>query len=351
MTSSTYLNFSAAFILILQLCLTFGPTMAQNEGDIRLVGMHSRSKGRVEVFYKKEWGTICDHNYGGAAHTICYQLNFLSPPSSHIGSSVKYLSKLLPTGSKVVLENVTDVVPIHFRDIDCGPIHSNPLSVIHLLRCNYVEIEKDSLCTHEDDLAVLCESQEGFRRKPYKSEVRLVKHGSNKNVNFTSRGILEIFLNSSWGNVCQSHFSESAAHTSCQQLGYTHAIDISWTDMRTADIVWLNKVNCGNKNYPCLNSCFGHHHVKNYTCRDNHYTVLNCSFAPSFAPKSPSGNPTKCMLTKKYHKVPAYLIGIISVVSSLWLVIVGAIIMITACFYIGNSSYRRNKRSGYVEVE
>lgn len=333
------LNACSAILAILSMSSTLLTSsllvMAQNEGDIRLVGMGSRAQGRVEVFYNKKWGTICDYNYGGAASAICYQLNFRSPPSSHDGSSVKDLSKS-PNGGKVSLENITDGVPIHFRDVDCGPIYSNPPSVIHLLRCNYVDLEQDSKCTHKDDLVVFCESREELREIPYPSDVRLVQSGKDDggNITFTSSGTLEIYLNSSWGNVCYTNFSDSAANTSCQQLGYTHATTISWTNVRTADMVWFNKLNCGSKSYSCLNSCFEKDETRNSTCLDGRYAVLNCSFDPKLIFKSFSGNPTKCKLRKKYSSVPIDLIGITSVAGLLWLVTVASIVVAASCFYV-----------------
>ena len=336
--SAQNLNAPPAIFVILMVLLTpqIIPllVMAQNKGDIRLIGMDSRAQGRVEVFYNNEWGTICDYNYEGAASTICYQLNFTSPPSSHDGRSVKELSKS-PKSRKVKLVNISDDVPIHFRDVDCGPIYSNPQSVIHLLRCNYVELDLNTKCTHFDDLVVFCEFREEYYENPYPSEVRLVKSGNDGgNITFVSTGTLEIYLNNRWGNVCYMNFSNTAANTTCQQLGYTHAIDISWTNVRTTDMVWFDKVSCGSKSYSCLNSCFEQANMKNTTCIDGHYAVLTCSFDPKLMPKSISGNPTMCKLMKKYSDVPAYFISIMCVVSLLWLLAVTIIMLAAICHYM-----------------
>ena len=53
----------------------------------------------------------------------------------------------------------------------------------------------------------------------YEGAVRLVGD------NYTSSGLLEVFLNDQWGTVCNSRFSFlfNAADTVCKQLGYTRA--------------------------------------------------------------------------------------------------------------------------------
>ena len=42
---------------------------------VRLVGGQSPREGRVEVFYNKQWGTVCDDGFNqAAARVVCNSL-------------------------------------------------------------------------------------------------------------------------------------------------------------------------------------------------------------------------------------------------------------------------------------
>lgn len=44
---------------------------------VQLAGGDGRSYGRVEIFYRGEWGTICDDQWdNNDAHVICHMLGY-----------------------------------------------------------------------------------------------------------------------------------------------------------------------------------------------------------------------------------------------------------------------------------
>ena len=41
---------------------------------------------------------------------------------------------------------------------------------------------------------------------------------------WSSQGLLQVYLNDRWGTVCSEFFTQSTADAACQQLGYTNAL-------------------------------------------------------------------------------------------------------------------------------
>ena len=49
------------------------------DGEIRLIGGSSPASGRVEIFYRGEWGTVCEDGWTTAnARVTCLELGFTS---------------------------------------------------------------------------------------------------------------------------------------------------------------------------------------------------------------------------------------------------------------------------------
>ena len=75
-----YLQISAALLTLEMLLYSLG----QSSGDLRLVARNgqttsSLTAGRLEVYYNRQWGTVCDDLFGIAeAHVACSQLGFVA---------------------------------------------------------------------------------------------------------------------------------------------------------------------------------------------------------------------------------------------------------------------------------
>lgn len=101
------------------------------EGNIRLRGGSSRREGRVEVFHRGEWGTVCDDHWKTAnARVVCYELGFTSVrkvyQSFGPGSGKIWLNRVNCRGNETALVN-------------CGNSGWGVTS-----------------CTHSEDVGVIC---------------------------------------------------------------------------------------------------------------------------------------------------------------------------------------------------
>ncbi len=58
-------------------CSIYSVSTGQSIGDLRLAGSRSDSAGRLEVYYNRRWGTVCDDNFGpNDARVACAQLRY-----------------------------------------------------------------------------------------------------------------------------------------------------------------------------------------------------------------------------------------------------------------------------------
>ena len=96
-------------------------------------------KGRVEVYYNGEWGTVCDHGWDNAdARVVCRQLGFGSSGSA-------YKSAYYGHGAG----------PIWLSNVSCIGIESN------LAECHHFDVKVGN-CTHSNDAGVYCSNS--YRR-------------------------------------------------------------------------------------------------------------------------------------------------------------------------------------------
>ena len=106
---------------------------------LRLVGGNSYNKGRVEVNYNGEWGTVCDDGWSSIdAGVVCRQLGFGSSGSSY---SRAYFGQ----GSG----------PIWLNYVTCVGNESM------LLSCGHLGVGITRSCSHFEDAGVRCYGNQG----------------------------------------------------------------------------------------------------------------------------------------------------------------------------------------------
>lgn len=104
-------------------------------GAVRLAGAPGRpDRGRVEVFVKGEWGTVCDDMFSSAAAAVvCRQLGF--PVALRV-------AKRAELGAGQGLSILLD-------DVECQGSERN------LLECKRAQIGMHN-CSHQEDVGVVC---------------------------------------------------------------------------------------------------------------------------------------------------------------------------------------------------
>lgn len=196
---------------------------------VRLIGP-SVGEGRVEVQVNGEWGTVCDDNWDEPdAQVVCTQLGFRS-------SKIYVFSKAFyGQGSG----------PIIMDDMQCTGTEA------HLSMCRFAGFGKHT-CTHAQDAGVNC--------LPGNFLVRLNGGGDNNG----SAGRVELFINGTWGSVCDNSWDASDAEVVCRQLGFDspHSLAVSGSFFgQSSGPFYMDSARCtGGEDHLtyCPSTNFGH---------------------------------------------------------------------------------------------
>ena len=112
-------------------CCCFSHT---TEGELRLVGSVRDNEGRVEVYHRGEWGTVCDDSWSITdAHVVCRQLGY---------------SRATFAGVRAFFGQGSG--PIHYDDVACRG------SETRLADCSHNGIGVHN-CVHSEDAGVVCD--------------------------------------------------------------------------------------------------------------------------------------------------------------------------------------------------
>uniref|UniRef100_A0A8C4T633 SRCR domain-containing protein n=1 Tax=Erpetoichthys calabaricus TaxID=27687 RepID=A0A8C4T633_ERPCA len=185
------------------------------EGSVRLVNGPDACQGRVEIFYKGSWGTVCDDDWGiKDAIVVCHQvgcgpaLAFTTNAFYGYGTGLILLDNVNCDGSESFLASCYSLG---------WAIHN---------------------CGHHEDAGVVC-------------SIRVV------NGNSSCQGRVEVFYNNAWGTVCDDDWDMFNAKVVCKQLGCGSAIEakvLGYFGYGSGPIL-LDNVDCDGSE-PFLSDCF-----------------------------------------------------------------------------------------------
>lgn len=105
------------------------------DGEVRLSNGTLSNEGRVEICFNKEWGTICDDEWGASeARVVCKQLGYIDSEDS-----IAYGSGYYGRG----------LASIHLDELKCVGTENS------LNACEHPEVGQHD-CINAEDAGVLC---------------------------------------------------------------------------------------------------------------------------------------------------------------------------------------------------
>ncbi|XP_033112971.1 scavenger receptor cysteine-rich domain superfamily protein-like isoform X2 [Anneissia japonica] len=206
------------------------------DGDVRLSGGRNPLEGRVEVYFKGEWGTICDDDWGiQDADVVCRQLGYNM--AARLGCCLSFGPG---TG------------PIHVDNLACrGDEHS-------MEECPFNGWGRHN-CGHWEDAGVVCTNP-----------IRL-KEGLTP-----LDGRVEVYMNGNWGTICNTNWGIEDSLVVCRMLGGYTANNYTQTVIPGTGAVHLDRVQC-NGTEIVLDQCQKDAEVE-ISCLDHTQDVgVNCS--------------------------------------------------------------------------
>ncbi|XP_010804183.3 neurotrypsin isoform X1 [Bos taurus] len=160
------------------------------DGVIRLAGGKGSHEGRLEVYHRGQWGTVCNDGWTDLnTYVVCRQLGF------------KY-------GKQASANHFEESMgPIWLDGVSCSGKEAS------FLQCSQRPWGSHD-CSHREDVGISCYPGGNGFRLSLGFPIRLMD-GENK-----KEGRVEVFINGQWGTVCDDGWTDKDATVICRQLGY-----------------------------------------------------------------------------------------------------------------------------------
>ncbi|XP_028415532.1 deleted in malignant brain tumors 1 protein-like [Dendronephthya gigantea] len=213
---------------------------------LRLQGSLSKNgTGRVEVFFNRQWGTICAHGWDlRDARVVCRQLGYKDAVRAPYGAQV-------PDGSG----------QIWLDEVGCKGMEKN------LISCSHRGWGKHD-CTHYEDAGVECVSTD------IPADITLRLQGSSSK---NGTGRVEVFFKGEWGTICDYGWDFKDARVVCRQLGYQDAVRALQGGQvpHGSGRIWLAAVGCKGMEQNLI-SCVVHRGWGDHYCMHTEDAGLEC---------------------------------------------------------------------------
>ncbi|KAM7142967.1 neurotrypsin isoform 2-T2 [Molossus nigricans] len=160
------------------------------DGVLRLAGGKDSHEGRLEVYYRGQWGTVCGDGWTELnTRVVCRQLGLKSgrqASATHFEGSAG---------------------PAWLGHVRCSGRETS------LLQCARPRWDSQD-CSHPEGVGVTCSAGGEGHRPSLGFPVRLVDGEDAK------EGRVEVFIRGQWGTICDDGWTDKDAAVTCRQLGY-----------------------------------------------------------------------------------------------------------------------------------
>ncbi|XP_048475010.1 deleted in malignant brain tumors 1 protein-like [Rhincodon typus] len=201
----------------------------QDHVQMRLSDGGGPCAGRVEVYYRGTWGSVCDDSWDLTdANVVCRQL----------GCGTALNVTLLASCGRATGS-------IWLDEVECS---GNESSLRH---CSAAPWGQHN-CNHKEDVRIICSGHKQLR----------LADGQHR-----CEGRVEVFYNGSWGTVCSENMEDAEAEVICKQLQCGQLASLYHNAQKFgagSGPIWLDEVACVS------------HELTLWQCQSNPWRVHNC---------------------------------------------------------------------------
>ncbi|XP_026717418.1 scavenger receptor cysteine-rich domain-containing group B protein isoform X1 [Athene cunicularia] len=213
--------------------LTASVQDGESDGSIRLVSGTDTCQGRVEIFYRGNWGTVCDDDWGlSDASVVCKQVG--------CGQALDYKSNAYfgyGTG-RILLDNVncdgsepflSACYSLGWGIHNCGHHEDAGVICTGLDTSTITSFTTSGALVYEETLTATATAATDGRDQPSQATevattaLLTIEQESGgvrlANGNGTCRGRVEVRHHGTWGTVCDDDWDFPDAQVVCRQLG------------------------------------------------------------------------------------------------------------------------------------
>ncbi|XP_068738787.1 deleted in malignant brain tumors 1 protein-like [Montipora capricornis] len=236
-------------------------TTTTSNGLLRLAGGTRRGEGRVEIYYKGAWGTVCHDSWDiRDAQVVCRELGFpfaisaLANASFGRGNGPIWLTYVHCAGSESSIGSCT-------RNVASG----------------------GHACGHHKDASVVCSASSPVTTTASSGHLRLAR-GTRR-----GEGRVEVQYNGAWGTVCDDHWDKQDAQVVCRELRFQDAVSdpVASHFGNGSGSIWLDDVNCTGSE-ASIGSC-RHRPWGSHNCGHHKDVSVQCSVTSTITTTSSDG--------------------------------------------------------------